>query len=145
MNSEYTAQEVIFSITVEDLRSEADRLLGRELTDENLPELFRNELSKALFYEEFSSGQIQEVMKLADKITIANTNNRSVLASMNWMVYEYECTLSQYQHLGDEGIIVANRKLNRMLRGAIGEGRNDYGVPIERFKEMITTSTIEKV
>lgn len=49
----------------------------------NLPELFRKELSKALFYEEFSAGQIQEIVKLADRITIAKTSSRSVLSSMD--------------------------------------------------------------
>ena len=32
----------------------------------NLPELFRKELSRTLFYEEFSAGQIEEFMKRAD-------------------------------------------------------------------------------
>ena len=36
MNSEYFVQEEIFLITVKDLQSEADRLLGRELTDTEL-------------------------------------------------------------------------------------------------------------
>src|SRR3989338_2448811 len=47
---------------------------------QNLPELFRKELSKVLFYEEFSAGQIQEILKRTDQIAIAKTNNRSVLA-----------------------------------------------------------------
>ena len=101
----------------------------------NFPDLFRKELSKALFYEEFSAGQIQEIMKLADKITIAKTINRSVLSSMNQMIFEYEVTAWKYRDLGEKGMIEANRKLNRMLRGAIGEGRHDYGVPIERNRK----------
>jgi len=107
---------------------------------QNLPELFRKELSKALFYEEFSADQIQDTMKLADKTTIAKTISCSVLASMNQMLFEYEHMAERYAHLGDEGMVVANKKLNRMLRGAIGEGRNDYGVPIEQFKKSLVLS-----
>ncbi len=111
---------------------------------QNLQELFRKELSRALFYEEFSAGQIQEIMKRAEKITIAKTISRSVLASMNQMTFEYEFTSEKYQHLGDKGTIAANRKLNRMLRGAIGKSRHDYGIPVERFKEMIAEYKLEK-
>ena len=82
--------------------------------------------------------QIQEILKRTDQITIAKTNNRSVLASMNQMIFEFECTVGKYAHLGDDGMITANRKLNKMLRGAIGEGRDGYGVPIECFTETVT-------
>lgn len=104
-----------------------------------LPELFRKELSKALFYEEFSSGQIEEFMKRAQEITIAKTTSRSVLASMNQILFEYPYILARFAHLGsDEAMVAVNRELNTMFRSAIGEGRHDYGVPIECFREMIT-------
>ena len=45
--------------------------------------------------------------------------------------------VERYAHWGDEGVVMANRELNKMLRGAIGEGRNDYGVPIEQFKKKL--------
>lgn len=112
---------------------------------QNLPELFCKALSRALFYEEFTAGQIQEIMKRLDQITIAKTSNRSVLSSMNQMIFEYEYMAGKYAHLGDEGMITANRKLNKMLRGAIGEGRHDYGVPIERFTEMVTGKKAERI
>ena len=38
---------------------------------QNLPELFSKELSKALFYEEFTAGEIQKVMKQVDTVTFA--------------------------------------------------------------------------
>lgn len=102
---------------------------------QNLLELFRKELSKALFYEEFQSEQIQEIIKRAEKITIAKTCSRSVLASMNQMIAEYAHTVYRHQYTEEQELIVANRKLNRMLRGAIGEGRHDYGVPIECYRK----------
>ena len=104
---------------------------------QNLPELFRKELSKALFYEEFTAGEIQKVMKQVDTITIAKTCNRSVLGSMNQMLFEYEHTVYRHQYFEDKELIEANRDLNRSLRSAIGEGRNDYGVPIEEFKKKL--------
>ena len=104
---------------------------------QNLPELFRKELSKALFYEEFSAGEIQKVMKQVDTITIAKACNRSVLGSMNQMLFEYEHTVYRHQYFEDKELIEANRDLNRSLRSAIGEGRNDYGVPIEEFKKKL--------
>lgn len=102
---------------------------------QSLPELFRKELSKALFYEEFTAGQIQEIMKRSDKIAIAKTCSRSVLASMNQILFEYEHTVYRHQYFEDRELIEVNREMNRSLRGAIGEGRNDYGVPIEQFKK----------
>ena len=105
---------------------------------QDLPELFRKELSKALFYEEFSTSQIQGIMKLVDKITFAKTSNRSVLSSMNQMIFEFECMVGKYAHLGDDGMITVNKKLNKLLRSAIGKGRNDYGVPIECFRELVS-------
>ncbi len=104
---------------------------------QNLPELFRKELSKALFYEEFSAGEIQRIMKQVDTITIAKACNRSVLGSMNQMLFEYEHTVYRHQYFEDRELIEANRDLNRSLRSAIGEGRNDYGVPIEEFKKKL--------
>jgi hypothetical protein len=109
-----------------------------------LPELFSKELSKALFYEEFSAGQIGEFLKRADQIAIAKTNNRSVLSSMNQITFEYPFILARFAHLGEEGFVAANRELNTMLRGAIGEGKHDYGVPIERFTEMVTGKKSER-
>ncbi len=135
---------------------------------QNLPELFRKELSKALFYEEFSAGEIQKVMKQVDTITIAKACSRSVLGSMNQMLFEYEHTVYLHQYFEDRELIEANRDLidlsvtngsqyclfpkedmdteyviggekanNRSLRSAIGDGRNDYGVPIEEFKKKL--------
>lgn len=51
------------------------------------------------------------------------------------MIFEFECMVGKYANLGNDEMIAANRKLNKMLRGAIGEGRNDYGVPIESYKK----------
>lgn len=104
---------------------------------QNLPEVFKKELSKALFYEEFSARQIQELMKRAEKITIAKTASRSVLASMNQMLFEYEHTVYRHQYFEDQKLIEVNRELNRSYRSAIGEGRNGYGVPIEEFKKKL--------
>ena len=105
---------------------------------QGLPELFLKELSKALFYEEFSSGQIEGFMNRAQEIAIATTASRSVLASMNQILLEFPYIMARFAHLGDEAMVAANRELNTMLRGAIGEGRHDYGVPSECFTEMIT-------
>ena len=102
---------------------------------QNLPELFRKELSKALFYEEFTAGQIQEILKRVEKIAITKTCSRSVLASMNQMLFEYEHTVYRHQYFKDQELIEVNRELNRSFRSAIGEGRHDYGVPIEQFKK----------
>lgn len=51
------------------------------------------------------------------------------------MLFEYEHTVYRHQYFEDRELIEANRDLNRSLRSAIGEGRNDYGVPIEQFKK----------
>lgn len=124
----FTNAGALFSFVVADV-------LRKDI--QNLQELFRKELSRALFYEEFSARQIQEIMKRAEKITIAKTISRSVLASMNQMIFEYGHMVDKYAHLENEGMITASRKLNKLLRGAIGKGRHDYGAPVERFKEII--------
>lgn len=105
---------------------------------QGLPELFRKELSKALFYEEFVAEQIADFMKRVQQIAMAKTTNRSVLSSMNQILYEYPYIAARFAHFGAEGLVAANRELNTMLRGAIGEGGRGYGVPIERFTEMVT-------
>ena len=110
---------------------------------QSLPELFRKELSRALFYEEFSAGQIEEFMKRAQEITIAKTTSRSVLSSMNQILYEYPYIMARFAHLGGEGLVAANRELNTMLRGAIGEGRHDYGEPRELFVALVTGKKAE--
>lgn len=111
---------------------------------QSLPRLFRKELSKALFYEEFAAAQIEEFMKRVQEIAIAKTTNRSVLSSMNQILYEYPYIAVRFAHLGAEGLIAANRELNTMLRGAIGEGGRGYGIPIERFTEMVTGKKSER-
>lgn len=111
---------------------------------QGLPELFRKELSKALFYEEFSAVQIEDFMKRVQQIAIAKTTNRSVLSSMNQILYEYSYTAVRFAHLGADALIAANRELNTMLRGAIGEGGRGYGVPIECFTEMVTGKKSER-
>lgn len=75
---------------------------------QGLPELFRKELSKALFYEEFSSGQIEEFMKRAQVITIAKTTSRSVLSSMNQILFEYPYIMARLAHLGEEGMVATS-------------------------------------
>ena len=42
MNNKYPTQEEIFLITIKDLQSEADRLLGRELTEMELRIAIKN-------------------------------------------------------------------------------------------------------
>ncbi|MBN1870375.1 MAG: hypothetical protein JW847_07375 [Candidatus Omnitrophica bacterium] len=112
---------------------------------QSMRELFRKELAKTLFYEEFSSGQIEKFMKRAQEITIAKTASRSVLASMNQILFEYPYIMARFAHLGDEGLLAANRELNTMLHGAIGEGRHGYGEPQELFKELVTGEKAERV
>jgi len=80
---------------------------------------------------------IKAFMKQACQIAIAKTSNHSVLSSMNQIVYEYPYIWARYAHLGDDGRVMVNREMNRMLRGAIGKGRHDYGEPFERFAEMV--------
>ena len=130
----FTHVGTLFSFVVEGVSRKAIQ---------GLPELFRKELSKALFYEEFSSGQIEEFMRRAQKIEIAKTASRSVLASMNQILLEFPYIMARFAHLGDERLVAVNRELNTMLRGAIGDGRHNYGVPIERFTEMVTGRKLE--
>ena len=77
----------------------------------------------------------RRAITMVDTITIAKACDRSVLGSMNQMLFEYEHTVYRHQYFEDRELIEANRDLNRSLRSAIGEGRNDYGVPIEQFKK----------
>ena len=107
----------------------------------NILELFRKGLSKALFYENFSAEQIEKVISLADDVIIAKTNNRSILGSMNELVFQYQVYLDMHEDEGEEGLILASHKLNETpMRGVKEEGFN-FGIPINCLKETLTASS----
>jgi len=104
----------------------------------NILELFRKGLSKALFYETFDAEQIKKIMSLADDVIIAKTNNRSVLGSMNELVFQCQVYLDMHEDEGEKGLILASHKLNETpMRGVKEEGFN-FGIPINCLKEILT-------
>lgn len=103
----------------------------------NILELFRKGLSKALFYENFDADQIKKVMSLVDDLTIAKTNNRSVLGSMNELVFQYLSYLDLHEDDGEEGLILASHKLNKTPMSGVKEEGFNFGMPINCLKEIL--------
>jgi len=103
----------------------------------NILEIFRKGLSKALFYENFDSKKINKVMSLLDDIVISKTNNRSVLGSMNELIYQYEGYFEMHEFDGEEGSVKANQKLNETPMSGVKEEGYNFGIPINCFKKLL--------
>lgn len=103
----------------------------------NILKLFRKGLSKSLFYENFDTEKIKHVMSLLDDVTIAKTNNRSVLGSMNEMVFQYETYLNMHEDEGEERLILAGHKINETPMSGVKEEGFNFGIPINCLKEIL--------
>jgi hypothetical protein len=101
------------------------RLKKRDL--KSLRELFHKGLSRAMFHTHCPSEMMQKVLQSCDDIVVDKANDRSVLASMNQMVFHSRWWLSEAKKHEDPAAVVAVR-LNGMPIGAL-----EYGYPIETF------------
>jgi len=77
-------------------------------------QVFTKALPKAMFYEEFSAEEIKKVSERINPISLAKTESRGVVGSMNEFVRHFKW-YTEDELLGDEpNIIEINKKLNEM-------------------------------
>ena len=89
--------------------------------------LLKEHIFKVLLALEFSQEQIEKVLTSMENINYAKTNSRSVLGSMNEMVYHVD----EYLYRNTD-IILIHKKINEIPYKAI-----DYSFPIEKFKLLL--------
>ena len=105
----------------------------------NIENLFRRELSRALFDENFNAQEMKNIMDNINEAKFAKTANRSVLGSMNDLIRHYEYLKSRSMVQGDMDDAGLQCEINKTPMSAL-----KYDYPIERFKEMVTGKKIER-
>lgn len=99
---------------------------------ERFGEIFGQHLFKNLCCEGFAQHQIERVLADNQEITIAKTNNRSVLGSMNDVAYQIEHRVRTLDGLDRLDLEAFNQELNRIPMGAI-----NYKFSIEALKSKL--------
>ncbi len=92
---------------------------------QNIREVFGQELFKSLLSEDLSQKHIELVLDDISEIKITKTNNRSVLGSMNDLIFNIKFVIDQNGGLMNTDIYELNHNLNRIPMGAIGM---DYSI-----------------
>jgi len=119
----FTNAETLFSFFVEDV-------LKKDLRD--IPGLFRKELFRAMFYEEFGTEEMEKMKSLSSGIIFTKTQNRRVLGSMNDMIYHYSYYRGAYHVTDNKSQVERIRQINRLPMSMIGM---EY--PSECFQEKL--------
>jgi len=119
----FTNTQTLYSFVAENVKRAEVR---------NLAALFRKELSRSLFYEEFSAEIMKKVNSATENIQFARASNRSVLSSMNDLIWQHDGCTETLEEKGCEDFIAVNRQINRTPMGAM-----KYALPVERFKELL--------
>ena len=116
----FTQSDTLYSIFVFGLkRADFDRL----------DEIFRQSLFRRLRIEGFSQIQIEKALDEYETIHFAKTNNRSVLGSMNDLVFQMEGHIISAGGIANLGLDALNDRLNRIPMGAL-----DYRYSIEALQ-----------
>jgi len=87
----------------------------------NFREVFGQNLFKNLLWENLSQNQIEIVLDEHREINIAKTNNRSVLGSMNDLVFQLKYRIGTMGGLVNVDLAELNHELNRIPMSAIKE------------------------
>lgn len=119
----FTNTRTLYSFVVENVKRADAR---------NLAALFRKELRRSLFHEEFSAEIMRKVTSETENIQFARASNRSVLSSMNDLIWQHDGYAETVEEQGREDLVAVNRQINRTPMGAM-----QYALPVERFKELL--------
>ena len=92
---------------------------------QNIIEVFSQNLFKSLLSENLTQNLIELVLDDISKIKITKTNNRSVLGSMNDLIFHIKFVIAQNGGLMNTDIFELNHNLNRIPMGAIAM---DYSI-----------------
>lgn len=103
----------------------------------HIGQLFSKKLPKAMFYEEFGAAEIKEVSERINPISLAKTESRAVVGSMNEFIRHFKWHMED-ELLGEEPDINAiNRKLNEMPMRVV---LKQYRRPIEEFRLLVKSN-----
>lgn len=95
-------------------------------------ERFRLGLFKSLMSEEFTEAQVEYVLSEHAQVTITKTNSRSILGSMNDLVFQTKAMIRMSGGLVDADLSEITRQLNRIPMSAI-----KYKVGIDELKRRL--------
>jgi hypothetical protein len=95
-------------------------------------ERFRFGLLNSLMSERLAEAQVEYVLSGHSQVTIAKTNNRSVLGSMNDLAFQIKSMICMNGGLANADLSEISRQLNRTPMSAI-----EYKVGIDELKRMI--------
>lgn len=99
-------------------------------------EVFGQQLFKSLVSEGFPQSQIEIILDDCREITVAKTNNRSVLGSMNDLAFQLKYRIEAVGGLGNIDLTELNHELNRIPMSAIKEFSS-----IDELRKLLTTLT----
>ena len=114
----FTSEKTLFSFLVPGLKREQLRSLG---------EVFAENLSERLAAEGLEKYE-KKLLNDRNTITIAKTNSKSVLGSMNDLALQIEYHIKGYGGLENADLPRLNREINRVPMGPLG-----YRYAIESF------------
>ena len=100
---------------------------------EHFEECFRQGLFRCLINEEFEQSQIEQILSGYAEIKIAKTSNRSVLGSMNDLVFQLKYRINASGGLNHLNLDLTIQELNRVPMSAI-----DYHFSIEKLKSRLS-------
>ena len=100
----------------------------RKKDADNLQDLFRTGLSKAMFYNKCPGEMIEMVLKECDGLKYYKTNSRGILASMNQMVSDAGFWLTKAV---ENPVALADAELNNMPTKML-----KYKTPLDQFSEL---------
>lgn len=107
----------------------AFNVFKKDLADLKL--FFMKNLSRCLYYEEFSAEEINRIVNSAGEVNLSLTNNRRVLGSMNDLIKQYKCGVDWHEPAESE-LPEFQRRLNKTPMSML-----KYKYPIERFRECV--------
>jgi hypothetical protein len=93
---------------------------------ETFHEVFAQHLFKNLLWEKLPQDQIERVLDEHREIMISKTSNRSVLGSMNDLVFQLKYRIASKGGLVDLDLAELNHELNRIPMSAIEEVYSIY-------------------
>lgn len=120
----FTHAETLFTFIVPDLNREKIK---------NIADVFKNGLESTLKIEGFSIEDIPRNISTFKPVQFAKTKNRSVIGSINDLIYQYRGYIEYNYAEGMWDMTQVAKELNRMPLSYID------GFAIDRFKENIMT------
>ena len=122
-------KHVIFTHSVSLFSVVAFNVFKKDAADLKL--FFTKNLSRCLYYEEFSAEEINHIVNSIDEIKPSLTSDRRVLGSINDLVKQYKWGVDWHEPTESE-LPEFQRRLNKTPMSVL-----KYKYPIERFRECV--------